>query len=316
MSTETSPPRNERQTDITIKQRLLYGLDGLDDGQFGFLLLSPLLAVLALVIAYPLFQTFYISLFKLNINKPWLGRQFVGFQNYVEVLSSGDFHYAIGFTLLFTIVTVFSELVLGLLAALILARKFRGRGIMRTAILLPWAIPLVVQGLLWKFIFNANYGLANSVLLDLGLVSHPILWLGNTVPAAFVIFFNDIWKTFPFMALIILAGLQTIDQNLYRAARVDGANRWEQFRYVSLPLLRNHIIVALLFRTIAAMKVFGIIYIMTGGGPANSTMSVSILTIRRTFDQLMFGQGAAMGVLIVLLIAPFLAIYLHYYGVE
>lgn len=309
----TENPVRQRRDGLSIQQKLLYRLDGLSDQQYGLMLLGPLFTAIGIALLYPLVRTVYISLFKLNITSPFRGREFVGLGNYLSILQSPVFQYAVGFTLFFAIVTVAFELLLGLICGLLLSQEFRGRGLFRTAILLPWAIPLAVQGLLWKFIFNSNYGLANSLLADLGLIDQYIYWLGNADTATFAIIFNDIWKTFPFMALLVLAGIQTIDANLFRAAKVDGAGRWERFRYIILPLIKNHILVALIFRTIFALRVFGIIYIMTGGGPADSTMSVSVLTVRRTFDQLKFGEGAAIGVLTVLIMIPFIGLYIHFY---
>ncbi|WP_458210390.1 carbohydrate ABC transporter permease [Haladaptatus sp. NG-SE-30] len=301
---------------LSWRTRLLYRIDGLDDGYYALLLMSPLLAILMLVAAYPLAKTIYLSFYSMPMAQPWLGQRFVGLDNYVQIIQNPVFQRAVKNTLFFTVVSVFFELVFGLLAALILSETFKGRGWLRTAVLLPWAIPLVVQGLSFKFMFNADYGIVNYLLTQVGLINGYINWLGHADTAMFAVIFSDIWKSFPFMALLILASLQTIDRDLYKSAKVDGAGMLSRFRHITLPHVKNAILISLLFRTIRAMKVFGVIYIMTAGGPANATKSVSILTVEKTFEQLYFGKGAAMGVLVVLLILPFVFVYTINYREE
>lgn len=315
-STLSHDDSNAAGETLDTKTRLLYRIDGLDDGYYALLLMLPLLSILALVAAYPLAKTVYLSFHSLPLAQPWLGQRFVGLQNYVQIVQDPVFQTAVKNTVFFTVVSVFFELILGLVAALILSESFKGRGWLRTAVLLPWAIPLVVQGLSFKFMFNAEYGIVNYLLMQTGLIDSYINWFGHGDTAMFAVIFSDVWKTFPFMALLILASLQTIDQDLYKSAKIDGAHMFARFRHITLPHVKNAILIALLFRTIRAMKIFGVIFIMTAGGPANATKSVSILTIETTFEQLYFGQGAAMGVLVVLLILPFVFVYTFHYREE
>jgi len=191
------------------------------------------------------------------------------------------------------------ELVLGLGLALLVHRKIRGRGVLRAAVLIPWALPTVVSSLLWGWIYHDRYGLANHLLLTLGVLAEPRVWLGDPALAMAAAIVADIWKTTPYVALILLTGLQAVDPIVYEAAALDGAAGARAFRHLTLPLLLPSMAVALMFRTLDAFRVFDLIYVLTRGGPGGSTETVSVLAYQLLFQDLDFGRGAAMGILIL-----------------
>jgi len=229
---------------------------------------------------------------------PWLGRPFIGLENYLEAIGDARFREALAHTLLFTVATVTIELVLGCMLALAMNRAFRGRAAVRAAVLVPWAIPTVVSALLWRFIFEGRSGIANALLADSGLVREPPVWFIHSGLAWVPVILADVWKTTPFVALLLLAGLQNIDASLYEAARIDGASAWRQFRHVTLPLLRPAILVALIFRTLDAFRVFDLVYVMTGGGPGTSTEPIALYTFNTLLQNLRFGYGSALSVIV------------------
>jgi len=238
------------------------------------------------------------SLHRNDLRMPWLGHPFVGLENYVRIFGDARFWSALGHTAFFTVVSVGLELVLGLFLALAMNRAFRGRGLVRAAVLVPWAIPTVVSALLWRFIFEGRSGIANALLTDLALVREPPVWFIHTDLAWVPVILADVWKTTPFVALLLLAGLQNIDASLYEAARIDGASAWRQFRHVTLPLLRPAILVALIFRTLDAFRVFDLVYVMTGGGPGTSTEPIALYTFNTLLQNLRFGYGSALSVIV------------------
>lgn len=250
----------------------------------GRLFVIPAVAVMALVALFPVLYAFVISL------RDYTGRQFegwAGLENYVEALSSGRFWESLEFTALFTVTSVSAEFVIGLGFALLMNQAFRGRGITRAAILVPWVIPTVIAAQMWFFMFNVTPGFINWVF-GLGNFS----WLGQPGWATFAVVFADVWKTAPFVALLLLAGLQTIPEDVYEGARVDGANAFQRFWHITLPLLRPAILVALLFRSVEALRVYDLPQVMTGG--AFDTVSLSMLVqqyVVRTPDP---GLGSAL----------------------
>lgn len=258
---------------------------------------SPALSIIVLVALGPVLWAVWESLHEHDLRMPWLGFTFVGLQNYVEALSDARFREALGHTLGFAAVTVSLEIALGLALAVAVDSITRGRGLMRTTMLLPWAIPTVVVGLVWRFIFETPGGLMNSLLARVG-VSHPPVWFADPHAAWLPVVLADVWKTTPFVALLLLAGLQAIDRSLYEAARMDGAATWRQFTHITLPLLKPALFVALVFRTIDAFRVFDLIYVMTGGGPGTATESIASYTFSALLENLRFGFGSALSVII------------------
>lgn len=267
-----------------------------NEARFGWALTLPALAAIAVVAVFPIIWTAWESLHFHDLRMPWLGRPFVGLANYVEAVSSARFWRAMAHTAVFTATTVTLELAGGLLLALIVDRISRGRDLVRTAVLLPWAIPTVVVALVWRFLFESPAGIVNGLLLRLGM--SPPTWFADA-PAAWVpLVLADVWKMTPFVAVLLLAGLQSIDRSLYEAARIDGAKWGRQLTDITLPLLRPALLVAFIFRTLDAFRVFDIIYVMTGGGPGTATEPIALLTFSGLLQNLRFGFGAALSVIV------------------
>lgn len=271
-----------------------------DERRLARLLVAPALGVILLVALFPLGWTVWESLHLHDLRMPWRGEPFVGLDHYAAMAGDARFWGAMGHTFFFTTVSVSIELVLGLFLALSMNRVFRGRGLVRAAVLVPWAIPTVVSALLWRFLFDAEAGIANVVLLDAGLIEEPVVWLARTATAWVPIVLADVWKTTPFVALLLLAGLQTIDPALYEAAAVDGAGAWWRLRHVTLPQLKPAILVALIFRSLDAFRVFDLVYVLTGGGPGTSTEPISLYAFNELLQNLRFGYGSAVSVVVFL----------------
>ena len=187
---------------------------------------------------------------------------------------------------------------------------------MRAAVLVPWAIPTVVAALLWRFMFEGQSGIVNTVLVSLGLLREPVVWFIHPTAAWVPVILADVWKTTPFVALLLLAGLQNIDASLYEAARIDGATAWRQFRYVTLPLLKPAILVALIFRTLDGFRVFDLIYVLTGGGPGTSTEPVALYTFNALLQNLRFGYGSALSVIVFVITFGLALVYIKLLGAE
>jgi len=284
----------------------------LSERALGIVMLTPMLLVLVLVIGYPLLDSFWLSLHRANLASPEQGQPFIGLSNYLFAFRQPDFWYAIQRTLYFTILSVALELVLGILFAVLLNERFRGNLGARVAMIFPWALLTVSNGVLWAWILNPTYGVANALLVQLGLLDAPKSWLSDTFWTMNVIILADAWKTVPNMTLLLLAGLQPISADLYEAAEVDGATRWQKFTRITLPLLRPVILVAVALRTIGAFKVFDIIYVLTGnGGPANSTKVIAFYDYDQAFHYLFFGYGAAISWLITAFMLVMIVIYIR-----
>jgi ABC-type sugar transport system permease subunit len=255
----------------------------LSEARLAWWMVAPAVLTILLVALFPLSWTIWESLHLHDLRMPWLGRPFVGLGNYLEVLQDRRFWGAMGHTVWFAAASVSLELLVGCVLALAMNRTFRGRTLVRLAILIPWAIPTVVAALVWRFMFEGLEG-----------------WLAHDTKAWVPIILADAWKETPFVALLLLAGLQGIDPALYEAARIDGASAWRQFRYVTLPLLAPAIMVALIFRTMNAFRVFDLIYVLTGGGPGTATEPISLYTFNSLMHNLRFGYGSTLSVLVFL----------------
>lgn len=270
----------------------------LPDRRLAWTLVSPALLVTAGIAIFPLAWTVWESLHRHDLRMPWLGRPFVGLGNYAEILGDRRFWEAMLHTAFFTLVTVVLELGLGLFLALAMNRAFRGRGLVRAAVLVPWAIPTVVAALLWRFLFDSQAGVANAVLTGIGVLDEPVVWFVRTATAWVPVLLADVWKTTPFVALLLLAGLQGINPAVYEAAAVDGAGPWRQLWRITLPLLKPAVLVALIFRTLDAFRVFDLIYVLTGGGPGTATEPIALYAFNALFANLRFGYGAALSVIV------------------
>lgn len=270
----------------------------------GWLLCLPALIVLVLVFAYPIARAFGQSLYVENLGTQ-LEPVFTGLGNYSRMLGDGRFWQSLSNTAVFTIASLTLELLFGIGVAVVLDQQFRARGIVRTIGILPWALPTAVMGLAWEWIFNDQYGVANDVLRLFG--ADPITWLGEPGYAMVALIVADVWKTTPFIAVILLAGLQAIPQDLYEAHSIDGATPWKNFLQISLPLVTPQIAIALLFRFAEAFGIFELVLVMTGGGPAGSTETVSLYIYDTAMRYLDFGYSAALIVVtfLILLVVVF-----------
>jgi len=282
--------------------------------RLAWLLVAPSILVVVLVALYPLFQSFRLSFTNARFGSP-RPEKYVGLDNYVRLLSDNVFATALWHTIVFTVVSVAIETVLGIAIALIINSNFQGRGIIRTSMLIPWAIPTVVSSQLWKFMYNQDNGVINDVLVyRLGILDKPVAWIANPSTSLPAIIAVDVWKTTPFMALLLLAGLQIISGDVYEAATVDGANTWQQFWQITLPLLRPALLVALIFRTLDAFRVFDIVNVMKGA--ALDTITLAIYARQTMIDEQYLGRGSAASVVIFLCIALLVVVYSRMMQVE
>ncbi|MBA4699705.1 MAG: sugar ABC transporter permease [Ruminococcus sp.] len=277
-----------------------------------WIMMVPAITVLLIVAVYPILRTFWLSLHEMVLTDPGTGYPFIGLENYVKIFSDKRALTSIIFTLKFTITTVSLELLIGFTAALIMNKAFRGKGLVRAAILIPWAIPTSVSALMWKFIYNDQYGLFNDILYKFGIIDSYKAWLSTADGSFMALVITDVWKTAPYMALLILAGLQMVSEDLYEAAKIDGANVFQRFCYVTLPSVKSTVLVALLFRTLDAFRVFDLVAVMTGG--ANGTESVSIYAYNNLMKFLDFGYGSAMAVLIFIIVFIISLLYMRVLG--
>jgi ABC-type sugar transport system permease subunit len=268
--------------------------------RIALLFILPSLLFVGVFTLYPVLESFRLSFYRLILTLPWLGQKWVGWENYTDLLTDPVALQALRTTLIFVAVTVPSELLLGLGMALVMNEVFRGRGLLRAVVLIPWAIPTVVSSQMWRFIFNDRYGLFNFVVFG-GDTARYLAPLADPDFALIAIMTAEIWKTAPFAALIILAGLQTIPDEVYEAASIDGATRWQKFRHVTLPLLWPALLLALLFRTIDALRVFDLVFVMTQGGPADATNVLQFYGYKKTFAEGMIGYGSAIAVTVFLI---------------
>jgi multiple sugar transport system permease protein len=268
--------------------------------RLALLFIVPSLVFVSVFTLYPILESFRLSFYRMILTLPWLGQKMVGWENYVDLWTDPVAWQALRTTLIFVAVTVPSELLLGLGMALVMNEAFRGRGVLRAIVLIPWAIPTVVSSQMWRFIFNDRYGLFNFVLFG-GDTARYFAPLADPRFAMLAIMAAEIWKTAPFAALIILAGLQTISDEVYEAASIDGATAWQKFRHVTLPLLWPALLLALLFRTIDALRVFDLVFVMTQGGPADATNVLQFYGYKKTFAEGMIGYGSTIAVTVFMI---------------
>lgn len=281
-----------------------------------FWLLLPTLLVLALVAGYPLLRTIYLSFTNYNINTD-ANPTWAGISNYwfttpdglgIGVLQTPEWWRSVGTTLKFTVSSVILETVLGLAFALVINSKIRGKGLLRTAILVPWAVPTVVSAQMWNWMYNDSFGILSDWGQRLGMIPAGESFISNTNTALWALVAVDVWKTAPFMALLLLAGLQSIPGDMYEAAEVDGATKFAQFWRLTLPLLTPSLLVALIFRTLDALRVFDMPFVVKGNAP--ETMTMSIYARQQMFDNAQFGYGSAVSILIFLIVMMFTVAYI------
>jgi trehalose/maltose transport system permease protein len=287
-----------KEIDLQARQRRL-----------AWFLVLPAVLVVVLVIGYPLIQVIVYSFLKYKLDGV-TPPSFIGLSNYTFIFTDPAFWAAVKVTLIFSFFSVVIETVLGLAIAMVASSKFKGRTLLRVAILVPWAIPTVVSSQIWRWMFNDIYGVANVILADLHLIPHKLAWLATASTALPVIIAVDVWKTTPFMSLLLLAGLQLIPADLYEAAAIDGATRVRQFWTITLPLVTPTLLVALIFRTLDALRVFDIFYVMVGGQGDLQTMA--IYNQQYLIQFLDAGIGSAASVVILIFIMAFVIIYTRF----
>ncbi len=287
---------------------------GRDQERLGWLLILPTILVVLGIAIYPLLESFRLSFTNYSSSRPDSWR-YIGFENYRDLLSDTVFHTALKNTIVFTVTAVTLETILGMIVALTIHSAFKGRGLVRTSMLVPWAIPTVVSSLLWAWMLHDSFGIVNKSLVSMGFDRFQgFSWVGNPSTALFAVVAVDVWKTTPFMALLLLAGLQVIPDDVYEASRVDGASKWQQFWQITLPLLKPALLVALIFRTLASFSVFDMIYVLNSYN--TSTISVAVYAHRELMNNQRLGYGSAIAVVIFLCIAVLVAGYTRLIKVE
>lgn len=267
---------------------------------------APLIIIAAIFILLPVIGTLATSFFR---DVTFLPGKFLGFENYKHLITDENFWKSVQFTLFFVIVSVSLELFFGMIFALVLNETFPGRNIFMITILIPWAIPIAISARIWQFIYNFDFGVLNYLFLQIGISDERISWLGTSTGAFFSIVISDVWKTTPFITIILLAGLSNISKEIYEQSKVDGSNMFQRFFKITLPLIKPVLIVALLFRTVDAIRIFDLIYVLTGGGPGGSTTSISFYA----FNFLVsgdYGYGSAISAILFLIAACLAILYL------
>ena len=253
---------------------------------------TPTFVIIALILVYPVLQSIVLSVGQSSVDgyEPYT---FVGLKHYAALFEDARFWRSLSVTLIFTAISIPLELVLGVGLALLMNESFRGKGFARLAVLFPWALPTALNALIWRWMYNADYGLFNAIGMQSGLVSEPVNWLGDETLAMASMVLVSVWKTSSFMALIILAGLQSIPRDLYEAGRMDGMTRWQEFREITLPLLKGSIMVALIIRSMDALRTFELPFNLTDGGPDSATETLSLYAYKVIFEFVEFNAGAA-----------------------
>jgi multiple sugar transport system permease protein len=284
---------------------------GLSEKQLAAAMISPSLVVIAIVAAYPIIYAIWLSLHEYSVNVAGLSR-WSGLSNYTDALTSSQFWDAFINTFIFTGVSVSLELVIGLAMALAMHEAFRGRAVLRATVLVPWAVLTVGTAIMWRSIFEPELGFANQMLDALGLPGADIVWLGQEGYAMAVMILADVWKTAPFMALLLLAGLQVISGEIYEAAKVDGATAWQRFTRITLPLLTPAILVALIFRTLDALRIFDLPFVLTRG--ANDTETLSLIAYDTLTRDRLVGEGSALSVLTFVIVMAVSFLYIRFIG--
>jgi ABC-type sugar transport system permease subunit len=290
-----------RHLQLSLRQR---------DARTALLFVAPAIIIILLVTLQPILTTLYLSFFESQLGR-FSVDVFRGLGNYIDLLSSRVFWSTIGRTLHFTLVSVGVELVLGIAVAQLIASHPPGWKFLRTSLIIPWAVPTIVTGMMWGWIYNADYGSLNGLLYQLGLIKEYVPWLIQPTRAMNLVILADVWHTVPFVALILQAALATLPQEMEEAAAVDGANAWQRFWLIRMPLLRPAILVAMVIRTVEAFRVFDIIYVMTAGGPAFGTVTISYLTYLETFKYGHIGNGSALSFLISIFSFALALIYIR-----
>ena len=278
------------------------------EARLGIFMISPAMLIIIGLMLYPLIYTLYLTVADYNV-LTGVNNGFTGIEKYVRVLTDSDFWNAMGVTMYFVAGSLVLQTILGFIVALFLNIPFKGQKLLRAVMLAPWAVPTVVNAQLWNWILNASYGALNKLLLQIGLIDEPIVWLGDPKLAMNVIILADTWKMLPLFVIMLLAGMSTIPESHYEAAKLEGAGFWFTYRKITFPLLKPMLLVVLIMRTAQAMRVFDIVYMLTQGGPNNSTMTISYYTYYQTFGLFDFGYGSALAMIVTVLTVGIAVIY-------
>lgn len=284
-----------------------------DKRLFAYSLLVPAFILVFFVVAFPLYRIFVLSFHETDIFTALPGFKF---SNYVELLTNPHFSYSLFITILYVFLGASISFLIGLGTALLLNRKFKGRKFARLIVVLPWPIPGVVAALIWAWILDPSFGVFNYILVHTGLVSSPVHWFSSTTPAFLGVLMATVWKGYPFFTLMLLAALQAIPNQLYEAARVDGANSWQQFRRITIPALRSVIAVAMVINSLWLIRQFSIIFILTEGGPSRSTETLAITLYKEAFRYFNVGYASSIGVVTFILSVFITIVLLRYLGEE
>ncbi|MGI9254952.1 MAG: carbohydrate ABC transporter permease [Thermomicrobiales bacterium] len=278
----------------------------------GLVLVLPALVVLAAVVLYPIVRSLVLSLQRSKLGPGGLQTEYAGLDQYRRMAGDETFTLALRHSALFTVGEVVLVIAIALGAALLLHHPLGRSPIFRVILLIPWAIAPVANAILWKWIYNANYGVLNAIVTGIGITERPVNWLGNPNLALRMLMLADVWKSVPFITLLLLAGLQNVPGHLYRAATVDGANAWQRFRFVTLPGLRIPLMLAVVLQTIWSFKVFDLIFVLTKAGPADATLLLNFLAYRVSFNFLDFSYGAAIAnaIFVIMLVLAMLIVRL------
>ena len=276
----------------------------------GWFLLLPMLVIMIVVTGFPLVNTIWLAFTDAGLTGKGYDWRWIGLENFTYIWGDRKFRAALGATFYFSIVSVAIEVLLGVLVALLLNQEFRGRALVRALLILPWALPTIVNAMMWRLIYNPDFGALNALLVQLGLMADYRSWLGDPRTAMNMIIIADIWKNYPLIALIALGALQTIPKDLYEAAALDGANVWVRFWAITLPGIIGAVSVALVLRSIEAFKVFDIIWVMTHGGPADKTKTASFFVYQESFSFLRAGSGAAYALVVTAISGVLIALYI------
>ena len=269
------------------------------DERSAYLFLLPILAVLMAVAVFPILYSFYLSFFRIKLTRP-NRTPFVGLDNYTDLLTSDLFWLSVSRTVVFTVTSVTAIAIIATLVALLLDEEFRGKRVLSTILLIPWAIPYVANALMWKWIYDSGYGALNGVLYQLDFIDKYMIWLGDQDKTLFLIANAFVWKEVPLAAILLLVTLKSIPADLYKAAEVDGATTWKRFVHITLPSMKPGFMLVMIYETMMAIRHFDLFFILTEGGPANASHVLSWQIYVETFRNLSFGSGAALSYILAI----------------
>jgi len=282
----------------------------------GYLLILPSAVIIIVVLVYPILYSGYLSFFETFVGPGTLVLTPVGLKNYIETIKNPQWWWAFGRTAYFVLYDILVGMSLGLGIALLLNKEFRLRGIARALVLFPYVLPSIVKALMWKWIYNSDYGFLNGLLFQLGLIKDYIPWLSSPTLAIHMVILANIWEGTPFPIIMSLAALQTIPKELYEASEVDGATPWQMFTKITFPLIKPMTFILIVIKTVATFKIFDLVYALTAGGPGGSTQVVGYLMYSTVFDSLQFGKGAAMSYILLAIILVLVFIYSRLFQME